>query len=496
MEVLTEIVKKLKPGERRLIRNMLSISPNGEPQRRLNLFNFLVTNLNNSVSDKEACNFIYGELPSSKFTHLKRRLKNDILNTLLLQEANKRYKSTSPRALFECRRKILQGQLLLGRGAYISADKELNYALSLADQFEFYGEKLVIVDLLRRTKGYRKGIEEFEKINKGIVEAVDELKNNLIVKEYFNQLSLPSLFKTNNELNYSEFGKGKVKELQLIAENNNSPTFRFWFNLTAINYYNQVKKFKTALSHALELLELVTEYDILKSVTNIAGANMTLANIYLQLSENEQAFKHADLATQLFDDKMVNNLRALELVFFAQWRLNETSKAKEILTQAFAHKQFSSNKILQARWILFSSYLEYQLGNKETAMELSNSNKHISEDKTGWHLGDRILEMMILADDELWDILDYRTTSFYQHLQRHKENANIERAILIYKIFKDLVKTINYLETDVRMKPELEKLKKNRKDLRWNPTGFELIRFDIWFNRKVGAVKRIRTMNS
>ena len=154
MKNLTQIIRVLKPGEVRLIRNYYKVDTNGEERRRLELFDLIKEG---SVSaDKEAAMAIYNTKPNSAYSHLKARLRKDILNLLLLQDSSKRYEPEFAQAEFDCRRLFIEGDLLVSRGAYEPGVDALKEAQKLAIKFEFYNELVMIDDVLRSHLGGKK----------------------------------------------------------------------------------------------------------------------------------------------------------------------------------------------------------------------------------------------------------------------------------------------------------------------------------------------------
>ena len=66
------------------------------------------------------------------------------------------------------------------------------------------------------------------------------------------------------------------------------------------------------------------------------------------------------------------------------------------------------------------------------------------------------------------------------------EDANTKRIKLIYSILnKILKKDLSFEEAFKFCKKELETLSEGQEEFHWNPTGFELVKFDEWFRSKL-----------
>ena len=83
---------------------------------------------------------IYKGEPNSAFSHLKNRLQKDILNILLLKEGSKKYETKFAQATFDCRRMLIEGQILMERGAYKAGEAVLTKARELAAEYDLYAE--------------------------------------------------------------------------------------------------------------------------------------------------------------------------------------------------------------------------------------------------------------------------------------------------------------------------------------------------------------------
>ena len=121
MELIYEIIKKLKNYELRQIRNYLNASP-FEYEKVGKLFE-LVTR----YKDKEEDFFsqkLYGNPPDNTFRVTKSRLKKLLEDVVLNDKSLTDYSADHINAALQSKKRLLQGEILLGRGAY-QASKNL-----------------------------------------------------------------------------------------------------------------------------------------------------------------------------------------------------------------------------------------------------------------------------------------------------------------------------------------------------------------------------------
>ncbi len=488
MKTLNQIIGKLKLGEQQFIRKFYNAQPNGEDKKRLKLFEMILSNTGEPLTDVEACKAIYGTPPNSAFSHLKTRLKKDMMDYLLLQDPSKHYKSKRLQASMKVTKSLLQGELLLGRGIYNEAEKILTKALALAEHYEFFPEILRIRGLLRKTMGFRKGVEAFEFYNKPVAHYLKEYKKTLKALEFLFHIDLPNHFNTNfNIKDILEKGSHQIDALEgMYQQEGTSLSFQLHYFQARITYHNLERNFESSLSFGEKLLSLVSENEPYKSVGSyFAGVSMVVSGIHLNLKNYEQSIEHSKEALNIFRKGLTNELRALDGLFFAYYRNKDYEKAVETVNRAQKHKQLKSNVLLPARWDYFQACLEYEMGAEEKAYEKLRRNNAIAKDKSGWLIGFKILEMMKAIDQKEEIVLDYFLTNFNRLLNRNKQQ-NIARAQLISSIIRSLLSfRMDFKQTYMKNKEKLKQLEEGLGNYFWDPAGYEIVRFDEWFVKKM-----------
>ena len=174
MKSLSQIVRVLRPSELSLIRLYLNRRANGEPKLRLALLNLILDDPD--ITDGQARTKLPNELSVSAYSHLKERLKRDMLNAILWQESSKRFPESYMAASFECSKNIAQGYLLLMRGATNEGIQLLNKAEKLAADHELIGERIQMNQLVRRHLRSIRSSDQLRKLNKQIEDDLDSLR--------------------------------------------------------------------------------------------------------------------------------------------------------------------------------------------------------------------------------------------------------------------------------------------------------------------------------
>ncbi|MEM7105013.1 MAG: tetratricopeptide repeat protein [Bacteroidota bacterium] len=489
METLKQLVNALKPSEKRLIRKFYDIQPNGEDKKRLKLFELVASN--RAETNEAASKILYGVQPNSAFSHIKSRLKKDILDFLLMQDASKHFSNKISQIEMNVAKWTLQGELLLSRGIYDEADKLLNKALDVAKDFEIFSEVLKIKNLLRTSVGYRKGIKSFKFYNNDMDYYIREYRKLLKVREYNFMLRLPNQFFTNKESEYFEYNTKALKNLEEMHDDGSSVTFTFQYYYLKVDHDMKNRDFEEALEFAKKLLNIVENEKIYKSSrVNVAGVNMVMAGVNLRLGNYEDAIRYAKKGVEKFHNGLMNELRAMESLFFAYLRNGDYQEARELALRAHNHKQIKRNNLVKAKWAFYEANLEYLEGNVDRAASLVRQNNALLKDRSGWLFGFKILELMITADDNEYDRLDYQLSSLSHLFSRNKTEKN-SRVRVIRQVLRALISNGgNYTKTNESARDKLGLLENGEGDFYWNPEGYEIIRFDEWFKNKINQKTR------
>jgi len=484
MKHLVPLIKALRPGEIRLIKHFLRLESNAEVKKRLELFNLVLTGKGDT--DKKALKKLYkSEKNNSAFSHLKERLRKDVLNVLFLQDASKKFSTKYANAEFECRRNFIQADILIARGAYIPAIKILEKSLQLAERYELATEKTLILQLTRTMTHRIKSEKKLEEFNTGIRKSMELMKEFNRVEEIGHYFSYPQLFKGNKNVNQPDFKINAIQELKDLYEKTKSSRIGFWYHLTMNEIYTLKRNNEEALENNLQLLNLIEHSPSINSQANIAGANMNISGNLIGLMKYEDSIDYAKIAVRSFRKGGINQFMAMENLFFAYYRNNDYESAADIVTKMFEHRAMKANSFYPAKWLYLRACLEFSTGEFNKALKTLNENTELNKDKSGWLLGYRILELLIMVEIREFEWFDFKLESFRKLLQRQK-TENVQRSKVIFNVLKTLGKmNFDYFDTLEKEQNNIKLLEEAENELQWDPKGFEVIRFDDWIKTKM-----------
>jgi tetratricopeptide (TPR) repeat protein len=492
MDRIIDLVQSLKESEVKLLRVFYQGKPeHTEFENREKLFVLALSKPD--CTDQEAKRYLFGRKDSSAFARVKQRVRTDILNILILQETESKFKSKYAQAVFNCRRAIIQGDVLLSRGVYDAAMEVLMKASTLAEDNELYAEQVMINDLYRTHMIIKDQGKYFGKVSGEIDKSIMLLGKSAEAKQDHYEIILPGLDGVPPGPDHNLKAKKKLDKMKSDFESTGSLRIGFYYYLSATHYYRVNFDFLLSLFHGQKLLELVKISPAFQSDSFVGGANMEIANTLISLERYEEALQYADIALDRFKPGMLNELMALEKVYFCHIRLGDLHAARSVITRAFQNKKIRYNEFTNAKWWLFRAAVEFQSGNYAKAINSMKNCDPLLKDKNGWLLGFIILELMCRTENGNLGWFDYRAESLKKIIQRYIKNSSHDGDRRIELVFK-IMRTLRRLDYNFEKLLDTEKtnlgiLKRGEGAYYRNPSGYEIIRFEEWIFKKAQEEK-------
>ncbi len=485
MESLIQIVDILKQPELRMLRGYYKVKQNKEPSKKLELLNLITSG--KVKTDKEAIELLYGKTnATSGYSHLKERLKTDLLNTILFLNPEKIYKTIFAKKKLECRKLIIQADLLYNRSEKEMGKGLLKKALSMAIKYEFPNLEMEIRSTLREEASFEGKAqiywEHTRRMEKCLIlqQAIFNTKTHFYNIKYINKSTLNTL--NQNKISISD----ALVEIEEYIKKTKSVRVRYWYYFIAVNYYINIEKnHQKGIELQIEFIHLIEKEAAVKSKSALAGTNMQLAHVYLLINEYEKALKPAQKAVNTFRKDSFNFLRALEIQFWAHLRNQDLEAAEEDVRTAFKHKNISKSAYFSAKWNYLKANLMFLIGDLSAAHEFLLQSDELTKDKTGWYIGFKLLLIYITFEQGNYYWLESQLENFRKLLSRNK-NVNLNRAKTIHKIAHALLQNDgDFSKVKEINKKDIKLLQDAKGDMQWDPTGYEVVRFDDWFCKKI-----------
>jgi len=489
MVELKRVLSFFKKGDVQKLRDFIDISGNSEDNLKAKLLDFVINE--ESPTDSKGCEYVYGSLEKSKFSHLKKRLEEDIYKIVFLQNNKKLFENILPQKKMECKKLLLIGEWLINKGARSEGEESLKKALKIANQYSLYVEKIAILDILRIYKGIDNKIKGMEDLSISMYETIEEFKCVSQMKEYAFKIGLLDNFKSNIDLKKIEKIEYILSEADDLMDINDASNVYYWYCLMYFNYNLILKEFETALSYHDKILLLLNENPDIYGKQRYLGLLINKSNLLFRLGRFDTLATFLENEIEpILRPNMSSEFRCFEM----QLRLNielENFEACELyLAKLLKHNMVEISYNLN-RVLLYKTFYHFRKGEKEKALLQMSSVQELGKDKAGWLFGIYYLEILSLIDLEEYGQASYRIENL-NHLLYRQKDRNVVRIKLILKIIKSLVRKPFAIEQVViQHESNLLKLKSNKGDYYWDCLGYEVVRFEDWLDRKFVKVGSI-----
>ena len=481
MERLISLVKILRRGEKRLLRHLYSAITNGEDPLRLELFNLVESG---KVKSDEAALIALGKNHStSAYSHLKNRLREDILNVLLLQESPKRIAQANRAATFECRKKLAQAYVLISRGAFQEGIEVLKFAQTIAERYELVAEIVLMNHLIREAVHLVKDAKQLHRVNSDINNNVEKWRDILRAEELALVMTAPNLFKEATGVEEGISTK-LIEELQSLFERNGSARIGLWYYLAYIEYTTSNAMYLEAIDAGKKFVILVENNPSIHSKNDIAGSNQMLGSAYLNVRDYVNSVIHFTNSDKNFPVAGNNRLINLELLYRAYLGSGNFDKALEIVHLALNHPRVKAKPATLPRWYFLQSCVQFVSGDIDSAYRNLNRDTYLTKQRDDWNVQFRLLEIMIMIEKKEEEWIDFRIQTLRKFFARNR------------KLLTPRVKaSLDILSALLRKGLEFDELSKNTESLlyqsieesegyKWNAVGAEVIRLDHWVQSK------------
>lgn len=483
MESLQSLIKVLRPSEKRLLLHYYSRVTNSEEKLRLKLFTLIESG--EVSTDDEARTKLNSQGGISAYSHLKARLKNDILNVLLMQDTDKRFAQQNRAAELDCRKKVAQSHLLLLRGAKIEGMNVLNKAIHTADRYELFAERLQINHLLREHFIGAVSASEMIRLNREIASDMERYQALLFVEEQSFLLSSPEFSKSLRVEADEKKNVELIDELGKLYKKHKLARIGFWYYMAASEYYAARKNYTEVVSIGLKFLKLVEKSHAVRSKNNIAGVNQTLGSAYLEIHQFSKATSHFKTSEKLFPAAGFNRLQTLQLLVQSEAADASYQSALTHVEIAMNHPRIKAREHLIPRWLFIKASLEFLGQDIDLSFKTINKDGYLLKQQDEWNVQYRLLEMMQLVEikDEEW--LDFKLDATRKFLTRHKDLDNPRVRIAVDVLGILVRKGLNFSEIPAKHQAILQLSLTNADGYEWNPSGPEIVRFDKWALSKI-----------
>lgn len=411
------------------------------------------------LSDGEYSMLIYKKADSSAYSQLKKRVKKEIEELIHLLKPQAQ--NDEIRKRIECTELLLQSQVLLGRGLRTEGSKVLEKSLKRAIEGDFADLTLSIFDISQRFKIEdvlsKKDLPELEQVIKSHLQ--------ILINQHYTQEQNqgsheknPRLSQILHQLNYDRKNWGLLASIrQSITENN----FEEASNLIQDSESNFV--------------EFENQKEVFEEFC------FTKLQVLLQTGKYREVIQNCNFLHSKYSFSPENQIELAQKEWVALFHLTRYDDALTILKKQLV--RLCPEK--SGMWKYWESLLLFKQNFLRKALLLAHECQSDLKSYPNYYLGSKMLELMILFDQNDQDWLDYKMENLRKLVCRWHGKISV-RIEASFSLFHELLRHVPYeSKKSLVHSIHFDLLRSGQNDYAWNPADYELVRYDQWFSDKI-----------
>lgn len=402
---------------------------------------------------------IYQKDAHAAFFQLKKRVKDEIEDLLVFSCPLAQNESNQSHVA--CSKLLLKSELVLSRGLKTEGTKILERALKKAIQHEFHDLVLTVYHLA----------EKYRPIEVLTYKDLPELE--IAIKSHLQLLI--------NKPHADTFGDIKPSK-NCHLDNMLSQLSKRKLSLSILDQITKsmkVNQFDESWSLIIEAEKSISDFN---SIPNF-HEDLTLAKMEILLAKRD--FKTILSSCQSLSElSEVSTCGRLKIALY-QWHALFHLERIEDSWNVLKNDLWKSNPEQSCKWKYFQAFIYFKQKSLTNSLKILHDCQQELKSFPDFFLGSKMLEIMILFDQEDVDWLDYKIDNLRKLISRYKGKVNTRISSgfqLVSKLQKNLYQTNH---SELLKNEHFQSLSLDKGTHLWNPLGFELIRYDRWISYRL-----------
>jgi len=485
MKELAAIIQSLDKRELEVYSKLYRSGNKKEPNKAEMLFDYLLEHSNTTNSEVAAALFANSKSSVSALSHLKKKLHNQLSVVLIAIDAEDETEAGKDAdyntALRIVTRKYLERGVLVKKkvnnAAYSLSEEIYKYAKEY-EIFHFWAISLMEVLASNASKG--------EKYITAVSKEIDHALN-CFLKFYKGDMMLweltPAMYLKNKEAEFIDRAKQIVATLKEYTKETQSDTILMNQLEGQMFLAEFERKPKEALTYAREKYELVTTSKALNRKGIIRASRNQLIIALINNGEFEEADKWA--YTYLHEIPPQTIIVYADNAFRAALFSRSFKHCEEYLNLYKKSPRFNKEEALTTQYYFYRAALAFYQRDFDNVFTHTANTGWMIRDKTGWGLGVKLIEILAYIELGQTDMVMYRIKALWQLLFRN-QSKNIARIKTVSHLLYALLQSgFNYRKVVEKEKNKMAELRDGTGVFYWDPTGYEIVRFDWWLDEKM-----------
>lgn len=481
MDRVKQVYASLSASERKGVRTYLEafhIKGENKPLELLKLIE-----KNPAITHDQAASKLYNDPRSKAFIMMKGRLLEKMVEFLPLSvnpdSSNRDDAAPFHDDLVEFRSLMLKATEMQKRQLGTLALEYLEQARVVAARCN---SSELEVDAMLRLRGLdRTGLAKFEElsidIQKALVKQESEINAGGLMRKF---LALHGSHFTPEE-EIIAFLETHISELEEMIRQAYSPKADYFLQMLKLHLCVLLQTYEPGKEALDKVTQLLRNYDGIRSPLRLGDSWIQLSRLELSTGRAAEAIVSIGKAQELLKPTARAQVNIAWLKVCAYFCLKQHDKVAEVLDylkQEPLGQVIRNNMLARGLMSYYSACLAHAADDYQAAwMHLQNS-QDANLGKDTWLTGIRLFEIMVLVDKDEYDLAGQKLENLRKHLSRYNVS---ERMRVGYKLLS-AQERIGFSFRPVAGEDAL--LRQLRSELRWDPTGQEIVRFDEWYAQR------------
>jgi hypothetical protein len=454
----------------------------------LKLFEAILNDENGTCDEENIKAFVHENISGQAFRKLYFRLKQKVLDVILMDINIDRNGAYTERAKIKLliNKRIAQAHVLHTRSLIGIACVMYESIIEDGTTFEFWEEVLQAQRLKMGLIGLSKGRRAYEKESSKLNSYLAIYQAVLFAERKYNDIGLVINFRLWNQQDTEKL-KNDISELYTLLEVTNSKTVELFIRYLEAHYYQVNNQFEKADIHLKRIAHLTKNEKAVATLTRYSSSIINLAQNTLYMGQYTVAFRQASEALKLNTKKHITSLFCVELQFFACFYQQEYFKARIVITKGINNAEDSYWHYQKGKLTYYLACCCFASGDYQSVDNLLNEINPIEEDKEGWNIAIRLLLILNNIERRKLDLASDRIETTRKLMNTIRKRSKMrKRTEIVFSVLKVLEKSsFNFQSSKADVSIFLAQLESNNEENKWQILSWELIIFHEWFACKI-----------
>jgi hypothetical protein len=440
---ITQIISRLKTTKLEVVDEL---PDSGAPDNLSKLLSGIKSG--SITSDQKAAEMIYGTTYlDSKYTTLKNRLRNKLLNTLFFLDIKPPEQTVYAEGAYKTYKHTFWVKTLLFLGARQTAIKLAERTLQYAQKFSLTLEAVQLLTDLRYQASLTASKSQYQKYDSILATEVNNLLGEIKVRGFYERIIVEIAKSEEERPDLSDIVRGYLKEMESLTPKPSSFEFTRWYYLVKVIILEICQEYSLAIAGCLDAENYLLQYPDLSSNIRLGEFSVQRLACHLILRQFEEGEKAAQRCRELYRPGTNSWFIFMDNYFMLAMHTGHFTEAGHILIEITSSPRFSFQlDQFKEKLKLYEAYLLFALGTTDKTSDIISELEkfdikrflrdvpNYKKDKRGYNISILILQILVLLEQDDFDGIIDRMDALRTYRTRYLQVASNKPSALFFKM--------------------------------------------------------------